>query len=59
MLFSGLLVVSCGLLIAGSILLHQDGARHRIGMLLEAEEHAIGMRQVAVTRVIEATVSDL
>jgi len=58
-LFSGLLVVSCGLLIVGSILLHQDGARHRIAMLLDDEEHAIGMRQDAVTRVIEATVSDL
>lgn len=28
-------------------------------MLLEDEDHAIGMRQAAVTRIIEATVSDL
>ena len=58
-LFSGLLVVSCGLLIAGSILLHQDGARHRIAMLLDAEEHALGMRQDAVEAIIATSVSDL
>ena len=58
-MFSGLLVVSCGLLIVGSILLHQDGARHRIAMLHDAEQHALGMRQDAVTRVIETAVSDL
>jgi len=58
-LFSGLLVVSCGLLIAGSILLHQDGASHRIAMLLEAEEHAVGMRQSAVEAIIERSVSDV
>ena len=39
--------------------MHQSGVRHRFAMLLEAEEHAIGMRQDAVIRVIEAAVSDL
>ena len=40
-MFSGLLVVSCGLLIVASVLLHQDGVRHRIAMLLDDEEHGV------------------
>ena len=54
-----MLVISCGLLIAVSILLHQDGARHRIAMLHDDEQHALGMRQDAVTRIIEESVSDI
>lgn len=58
-LFSGLLLISCGLLIAVSVLLHQDAARHRIAMLHDDEQHALGMRQDAVTRIIETSVSDV
>jgi len=53
------LAISCGLLIVISILLHQDGARHRIAMLHDSEQHALGMRQDALTRIIEASVSDV
>lgn len=59
MLFSGLLLASCSLLIASSLLLHQDGARHRVSMLQEGEMHAIGMRQNALTTIIRASVSDV
>lgn len=58
-LFSGLLLISCGLLIVVSVLLHQDGARHRIAMLHDDEQHALGMRQDAVTKIIETSVSDV
>jgi len=58
-LFSGLLLFSCGLLIAVSVLLHQDGARHRVAMLHDDEQHALGMRQDAVTTIIETSVSDV
>ncbi|TFH07268.1 MAG: hypothetical protein E4H08_09785, partial [Candidatus Atribacteria bacterium] len=57
--FSGLVIASCGLLIAGSLLLHHDGALHRVAMLREGEWHAVGMRQDDVTQVLAATVSDI
>lgn len=58
-MYAAILAASAGTLIAVSVLLHRAGAEHRLGMLRDGEAHAVGMRQDAVSGLVEATVADL
>ena len=58
-LFIAILLASSGILIVVSVLLHRSAGEHRISMVAHDEIHAVGMRQDAVSEIIEGSVSDL
>jgi len=57
--FAGILAVGAAVLIGTSAVLHRAAGDQRIARIRDAERHAVGMRQDAVTEIIEASVSDL
>ena len=58
-LFAVVLLVSGGILVATSVLLHRSAVDHRMSMIQDEEVHAVGMRHDAIAGLLEASVADL